>query len=63
MQDVFEAVHRVAPSKATVLLRGESGTGKTSTVKSMLERGGQVKRSLMTGVMSIISQTLTGRMH
>lgn len=28
MQGVFEAVHRVAPTKATVLLRGESGTGK-----------------------------------
>ncbi|MCI4625670.1 MAG: nif-specific transcriptional activator NifA [Candidatus Magnetoovum sp. WYHC-5] len=28
MQEVFEAVHRVAPTKATVLLIGESGTGK-----------------------------------
>ncbi len=28
MQEVFEAIHRVAPSKANVILRGESGTGK-----------------------------------
>jgi len=28
MQEAFEAVHRVAPSRANVLLRGESGTGK-----------------------------------
>lgn len=28
MQEVFEAVHRVAPTKASVLLMGESGTGK-----------------------------------
>ncbi|MBF0537435.1 MAG: sigma 54-interacting transcriptional regulator [Nitrospirae bacterium] len=28
MQAVYEAVHRVAPSKATVMLVGESGTGK-----------------------------------
>ncbi|KJR40209.1 Nif-specific regulatory protein [Candidatus Magnetoovum chiemensis] len=28
MQEVFEAVHRVAPTKATVMLIGESGTGK-----------------------------------
>jgi Nif-specific regulatory protein len=28
MQEVFAAVHRVAPTKATVILRGESGTGK-----------------------------------
>ncbi len=28
MQDVFRMVHKVAPSRTTVLLRGESGTGK-----------------------------------
>ncbi len=28
MQEVFESIHKVAPSKANVLLRGESGTGK-----------------------------------
>jgi len=28
MQEGFEAIHRVAPSRANVLLRGESGTGK-----------------------------------
>ncbi|WP_040334098.1 sigma-54-dependent Fis family transcriptional regulator [Candidatus Magnetobacterium casense] len=28
MQVVYEAVHRVAPSRATVMLMGESGTGK-----------------------------------
>ena len=35
MQDVFEAVHRVAHSKATVLLYGESGTGKELIAKSI----------------------------
>jgi Nif-specific regulatory protein len=35
MQEVFEAVHRVAPSKATVLLRGESGTGKELIAKAL----------------------------
>lgn len=35
MQEVFEAVHRVAPSKATVLLRGESGTGKELIAKAV----------------------------
>jgi len=35
MQDVFEAVHRVAPTKATVLLRGESGTGKELIAKAI----------------------------
>lgn len=35
MQEVFEAVHRVAPSKANVLLRGESGTGKELAAKAI----------------------------
>jgi len=35
MQEVFEAIHKVAPSKATVLLRGESGTGKELAAKAI----------------------------
>jgi Nif-specific regulatory protein len=35
MQEVLAAVHRVAPSKSTVLLRGESGTGKELIAKAI----------------------------
>jgi Nif-specific regulatory protein len=35
MQEVFDMVHRVADSNATVLLRGESGTGKTMVAKTL----------------------------
>lgn len=35
MQEVFEAVHRVAHSRATVILYGESGTGKELIAKSI----------------------------
>jgi len=35
MQEVFEAVHRVAGSKATVILYGESGTGKELIAKAI----------------------------
>jgi len=35
MQEVFESVHRVAPSMANVLLRGESGTGKELIAKAI----------------------------
>ena len=35
MQVVFEAVHKVAPSRANVLLRGESGTGKELIAKAI----------------------------
>jgi Nif-specific regulatory protein len=35
MQEIFEAVHRVADSKATVILYGESGTGKELIAKAI----------------------------
>jgi Nif-specific regulatory protein len=35
MGEVFDMVHRVADSNATVLLRGESGTGKTMVAKAL----------------------------
>ena len=35
MEEVFDMVHKVADSNATVLLRGESGTGKTLVAKAL----------------------------
>ncbi|GBD99900.1 nitrogen fixation protein VnfA [bacterium BMS3Abin07] len=35
MQEVFEAVHSVAPARANVILRGESGTGKELVAKAI----------------------------
>ncbi|GAB4339129.1 MAG: sigma-54-dependent Fis family transcriptional regulator [Desulfobulbaceae bacterium] len=35
MEEVFDMIHRVADSNATVLLRGESGTGKTLVAKAL----------------------------
>ncbi|HXX53964.1 MAG TPA: nif-specific transcriptional activator NifA [Thermodesulfovibrionales bacterium] len=35
MQEVFEAIHHVAPSRANVLLRGESGTGKELVARAI----------------------------
>lgn len=35
MQEVFDMVHRVADSNATILLRGESGTGKTMVARAL----------------------------
>ncbi len=39
MQDVYEMIHRVVDSNATVLLRGESGTGKTLVAKALHYNG------------------------
>ncbi|MBF0519049.1 MAG: sigma 54-interacting transcriptional regulator [Nitrospirae bacterium] len=41
MQDVFEAVHRVAKTKATVLITGESGTGKELIARAIHYMGKQ----------------------
>lgn len=43
MQEVFEAVHRVADSKATVILYGESGTGKELIAKAIHYMSPRVK--------------------
>jgi Nif-specific regulatory protein len=43
MQEVFESVHRVADSKATVILYGESGTGKELIAKAIHYMSGRVK--------------------
>ncbi len=39
MQNVYEMIHRVVNSSATVLLRGESGTGKTLVAKALHYNG------------------------
>lgn len=39
MQNVYEMIHRVVDSNATVLLRGESGTGKTLVAKALHYNG------------------------
>lgn len=43
MQEIFEAVHRVADSKATVILYGESGTGKELIAKAIHYMGPRTK--------------------
>jgi Nif-specific regulatory protein len=35
MQEVFEAIHSVAPARSNVILRGESGTGKELVAKAI----------------------------
>jgi len=47
MKEVFEAVHRVADSKATVILYGESGTGKELIAKSIHYMSPRAKESFV----------------
>jgi Nif-specific regulatory protein len=58
MQDVFEMVHRVVDSNATVLLRGESGTGKTLVAKALHYNGKRKDRPFVAVNCSALPETL-----
>jgi two-component system response regulator AtoC len=48
MQPVFETIEQVAPSKATVLIDGENGTGKELVAKAIHNLSGRPKSKLVT---------------
>lgn len=58
MQDVFEMVHRVVDSNATVLLRGESGTGKTLVAKALHYNGKRKAKPFVVVNCSALPETL-----
>jgi Nif-specific regulatory protein len=58
MQDVFEMVHRVVDSNATVLLRGESGSGKTLVAKALHYNGKRKDRPFVAVNCSALPETL-----
>jgi len=58
MQDVFEMIHRVVDSNATVLLRGESGTGKTLVAKALHYNGKRKDKPFVVVNCSAIPETL-----
>jgi len=58
MQEVYEMVHRVAESNATVLLRGESGTGKSLVAKAIHFNSRQAKGPFINVNCSTLPETL-----
>ena len=58
MQEVYEMVHRVADSNATVLLRGESGTGKTLVAKALHYNSGRSEGPFIVVNCSALPETL-----
>ena len=58
MQDVFEMIHRVADSNATILLRGESGTGKTMVAKAIHHNSKRSKGPFVVVNCSALPETL-----
>ncbi|SDP83054.1 sigma-54 interaction domain-containing protein [Desulforhopalus singaporensis] len=58
MQDVYEMIHRVVDSSATVLLRGESGTGKTLVAKALHYNGKRKDKPFIVVNCSALPETL-----
>ncbi len=58
MQDVYEMIHRVVDSNATVLLRGESGTGKTLVAKALHYNGRRKEKPFVVVNCSALPETL-----
>ena len=58
MQEVFDMIHRVADSNATVLLRGESGTGKTMVAKALHHNSRRSSSSFVSVNCAALPETL-----
>ena len=58
MQNVYEMIHRVVDSMATVLLRGESGTGKTLVAKALHYNGRRKNKPFVVVNCSALPETL-----
>ncbi len=58
MQEVYEMIHRVVDSNATVLLRGESGTGKTLVAKALHYNGKRKEKPFIVVNCSALPETL-----
>ncbi len=58
MQEVYDMVHRVVNSNATVLLRGESGTGKTLVAKSLHYNSQRQEKPFVVVNCSALPETL-----
>ena len=58
MQEVFDMVRRVAGSQATVLLRGESGTGKSMIAKAIHYNSARKNGPFVTVNCSALPETL-----
>jgi len=58
MQDVYEMIHRVVDTNATVLLRGESGTGKTLVAKALHYNGRRKDKPFVVVNCSALPETL-----
>jgi formate hydrogenlyase transcriptional activator len=58
MRDVFERLKRVAPTEATVLISGETGTGKELLARALHRRSRRASLPLVTANLAAIPESL-----
>ena len=58
MEQLFELVETVAGTRTTVLIQGESGTGKTMTARAIHERSDRRGRRFVEVSCGALSETL-----
>jgi two-component system response regulator PilR (NtrC family) len=58
MQEVFELIHKVAPTRTTILLTGESGTGKELVARAIHSRGSRASEPFVAINCGAIPETL-----
>ena len=58
MQEVLKVVARVAPTDATVLIRGENGTGKELIAQALHRQSNRAGRALITVDLGAVSESL-----
>ncbi|MEN8132092.1 MAG: sigma-54 dependent transcriptional regulator [Pseudomonadota bacterium] len=58
MQEIFDRIHKVAPTDATVLIQGESGTGKELVARAIHEQSPRSKAPIITVNCAAIPESL-----
>jgi len=59
MRDVFDRLRRVAPTEATVLISGETGTGKELLARALHRRSRRASLPLVTANLAAVPESLT----
>ncbi|MGD8175597.1 sigma-54-dependent transcriptional regulator [Marinimicrobium sp. ARAG 43.8] len=58
MQDLYNRIHKVAPTKATVLVHGETGTGKELVARALHEESPRREKTMISVNCAAIPETL-----
>jgi DNA-binding NtrC family response regulator len=60
LQDVLDRIRRVAPTEATVMITGETGTGKEMVARAIHRRSRRAARPLVAAHLAAVPESLVG---